>query len=67
MIEDEAGEVCALIARWQELYGSRPVRVLIGRRMRLLDRDPDLEAFMAARGYPVIDGFVCEEARWKRT
>lgn len=67
MSEEQAGEVCALVARWNLLHGTCPVRVLVGSRLRIIDRDPSLEGFLAAHGYPVIDGFVCEEARWKRS
>lgn len=66
MRESDAAEICAIIARWCALNG-RSVRLLLGDRIRLLEYNESIKPFLARHGYAVVDGYVCEEARWKRT
>lgn len=66
MNEGDAAEVCAIVARWCKL-NRRSVRLLIGERIRLLEYNESIKPFLTRHGYVVVDGYVCEEARWKRT
>lgn len=66
MNEGDAAEVCAIVARWCK-FNHRSVRLLIGERIRLLEDNESIKPFLTRHGYVVVDGYVCEEARWKRT
>lgn len=66
MSESDVAEVCALAKRWRDLYGGH-VKVMIGQRIRVTEYGESLKPFLARYGYFLIDGYVCEEVRWKRT
>lgn len=65
--EGDAADVCAVVCRWSRLNGGRSVRVSIGRRIAVPDCPDGLRRMLARHGWFLIDGAVCEEARWRRT
>lgn len=67
MNDEECGEVCSLIGLWRRINGGGRVVLAITDRVRLLEYNVSLKPFLAKRGYVVVDGYVCREARWKRT
>lgn len=66
MSEQDVSEVCAIVKRWRDLYGGHAT-VRIGQRLMVTEYRESLKPFLAKHGYILIDGYVCEEVRWKRT